>query len=73
MTIKLSESGFDTGMTFDQVCDEIEAAGYDSPRELGYTEEETTFYGADYARSELLDPGETWETEACYWSARPVD
>lgn len=65
--IILSESGFNTGQTFDEICDEIEAAGFDSPRELGYLESETQFYGADYARSTLLDEGEVWDEDAPYW------
>jgi hypothetical protein len=66
----LSESGYNTGLSYDEACAEVEAAGYDSPRQLGYSADEVTWVGAEYARSELLDPGETWDSDAPYWYGR---
>lgn len=71
--IILRESGFNTGQSFDEICAEIEEAGLDSPREMGYTEAETRFYGAVYARSALLDEGEEWDTDAPYWEVHASD
>ena len=70
MTVKLSESGYDTGLTFDEVCELIENEGQLSPREVGHTPDETTFVGSEYAKSSgLLDDGEIWG-DAPYWYAR---
>lgn len=68
--IVLRESGHDTGMDFDEVCEGLEGEGFWSPRELGHNADSTIFFGAEYAKSELLDPGETWNTDLPYWYAK---
>jgi len=39
-TVKFSESGYDTGLTFEEACKLVKEAGMDTPKDFGYTEEE---------------------------------
>ena len=71
MTVKLSESGYDTGLTFEEACKLLEEVGLDSPRDFGYTEEEVTWLGDDYIR---YKEDHNWPEGVPYWyvSARKV-
>lgn len=64
MTVKLNESGYDTGMSFEEACKIVESAGFDSPLELGYSEDEVVWVGGEYARSTY---DQDWPEEIPYW------
>ena len=68
MTVKLNESGYDTGMSFDKVCDQLDAAGLDSPRSLDYTEDQVIWYGYDYAKAiGDIEDGDGYPEDVPYW------
>jgi len=63
-TVKFSESGYDTGLTFEETCKLVKEAGMDTPKDFGYTEEEVTWLGDDYTRS--VEDAE-WPKGVPYW------
>ena len=70
-TIVLNESGFDTGMTFEEYC--VLAAQYgDNPADYGDDVEEFVFVSKSYAqRDPDWDVTEAWPDDLPVWEYRP--
>ena len=64
MTVKFSESGFDSGLSFEEACKMVKEAGLDTPQDSGYTEQEVTWLGSEYARS---TQDAQWPEGVPYW------
>lgn len=71
-TIRLNESGWDTGMDFSHYCEKVVAAGYDDPRDYGDDPEKFVFVSKSYAQADpAWDVDENWPDELPVWEYRP--
>ena len=73
-TVILNESGFDTGMEFEEYCD-LAAEHGDDPRDYGNDIEEFVFVSKSYARNDpnWWDDGyKNWPEDLPLWQYRPV-
>lgn len=71
-TITLNESGFDTGMTFEEYC-ALAAQHGDNPADYGDNIEDFAFVSKDYARNDPMwwdDSCEDWPDNLPLWQYR---
>ncbi len=71
-TIILNESGYDTGMTFEEYA--VEAAKHgDDPRDWSQNIDDFSFVGTDYAKNDpnWSDEAEGWPEDLPLWAYRP--
>lgn len=65
-TVVLRESGYDTGMSYEDAEKLVREAGYPAPSDLGYDPDECDWFGRDYTVAVLESQ---WEAEL-YWLHR---